>query len=187
MTPGSPTTLSLLYGPASSRAAAWRSSRTQCITRCNEDVSAWVSVPAHARGSFAKGSGWAAPAHTVAGMRASISIPPNSMQGTAHSLVERERLGLRGLLPPSVLPVQRQVSTWCWCVHPQEVSEGCCVSLPAAVLLPTACQPWVSSAGAPATACTSSSSPFHPRLQLSRTMDRYWHGSDFIDPSQVCS
>ncbi len=30
-------------------------------------------------------------------------------QGTAHPLVERERLGLRGLLPPLVLTMEQQV------------------------------------------------------------------------------
>ena len=35
------------------------------------------------------------------------------MQGTGFSLAERERLGLRGLLPPRVLSVDTQVT----CVH----------------------------------------------------------------------
>ena len=30
-------------------------------------------------------------------------------KGTAHPLVERERLGLRGLLPPRVLTMEQQV------------------------------------------------------------------------------
>ena len=34
---------------------------------------------------------------------------PVSNKGTAHPLVERERLGLRGLLPPRVLTMEQQV------------------------------------------------------------------------------
>ncbi|EFN53662.1 hypothetical protein CHLNCDRAFT_136414 [Chlorella variabilis] len=49
-------------------------------------------------------------------------------KGTAHPLVERERLGLRGLLPPRVLSMEQQKA---------------------------------------------------------RAMDRYWHGQDYIDPSQI--
>ena len=49
-------------------------------------------------------------------------------QGTAHPLVERERLGLRGLLPPRVLTMEQQKA---------------------------------------------------------RALDRYWHGQDWIDPSQA--
>ncbi|GAB4815889.1 hypothetical protein N2152v2_002935, partial [Parachlorella kessleri] len=49
-------------------------------------------------------------------------------KGTAHPIVERERLGLRGLLPPRVMSMEQQ---------------------------------------------------------MARIMDQYWHGSDYIDPSQV--
>ncbi|PSC74934.1 malic enzyme [Micractinium conductrix] len=49
-------------------------------------------------------------------------------KGTAHPLVERERLGLRGLLPPRVLTMEQQKA---------------------------------------------------------RALDRYWHGQDWIDPSQI--
>lgn len=49
-------------------------------------------------------------------------------KGTAHPLVERERLGLRGLLPPRVLTMEQQKA---------------------------------------------------------RALDRYWHGQDYIDPSQI--
>ncbi|KDD76796.1 malic enzyme [Helicosporidium sp. ATCC 50920] len=49
-------------------------------------------------------------------------------KGTAHSMMERERLGLRGLLPPRIMTLEQQ---------------------------------------------------------MDKVMDQYWHGSDFIDPSQV--
>jgi hypothetical protein len=41
---------------------------------------------------------------------------PVSNKGTAHPLVERERLGLRGLLPPRVLTMEQQVGADCLCL-----------------------------------------------------------------------
>lgn len=123
-------------------------------------------------------------------------------KGTAHPLVERERLGLRGLLPPRVLTMEQQVCFRICRFHVDSSGVGWrgVTVRPDAGVLTMEQQVRVGSLEWLLSSCVASAwgryFAGHVRLaigaflslsftQKARALDRYWHGQDYIDPSQA--